>query len=216
MSNLGIYDAVRAVPQEAQKQIIGGRLKGKTDINPMWRIKALTEQFGPCGIGWRYEIKRLWLESGASGEVAAFSEIVLYVYTGGEWSAGIPGIGGSMFVESEKAGPHTSDECYKMATTDALSVACKALGVGADIYWEADRSKYDKAAPAQKPDEPKTVTATQAKEIYSLAVSMWGEKDAQARLRTDMGIASLKGLPDTQYAAVVKELQELIDGNRAG
>ena len=49
--NLEIYNSIRNVPQEAQKPIEGGRLKGKTDINPMWRIKALTEQFGPVGIG---------------------------------------------------------------------------------------------------------------------------------------------------------------------
>ena len=56
MDNLKIYNAVREVPKEAQKSIGGGRLKGMTDINPMWRIKTLTEQFGACGIGWYYEI----------------------------------------------------------------------------------------------------------------------------------------------------------------
>ena len=47
MDNLAIYNAVRNVPENAKKPIAGGPLKGKTDINPMWRIKALTEQFGP-------------------------------------------------------------------------------------------------------------------------------------------------------------------------
>ena len=36
MGNLEIYDKVRVVPENAQKAIQGGRLKGKTDINPMW------------------------------------------------------------------------------------------------------------------------------------------------------------------------------------
>ena len=49
--NLKLYNAVRSVPAEAQKKINGGRLKGMTDINPMWRIKTLTEQFGVCGVG---------------------------------------------------------------------------------------------------------------------------------------------------------------------
>ena len=57
MENLDIYNDLRVVPEEAKKKIEGGKLKGKTDINPMWRIKALTERFGPCGIGWKYEIK---------------------------------------------------------------------------------------------------------------------------------------------------------------
>lgn len=151
MENLAIYNAVRSVPDSAKRQIGAGRLKGKTDINPMWRLKTLTEQFGPCGIGWKYTITDKRLEQGANGEVAAFLDIDLFVKVDGAWSDAIPGTGGSAFVEKEKNGPYTSDECFKMALTDAISVACKALGFGADVYWEADRSKYDKAAPVTYP-----------------------------------------------------------------
>ena len=149
--NLDIYNAVRNVPEEAKKAIRGGRLNGKTDINPMWRIKTLTEHFGPCGIGWTYEITKQWLETGHGGEIAAFCNINLYVCVDGEWSRAIPGTGGSAFVSSESKGLYTSDECYKMALTDALSVACKALGFGADVYWEGDRTKYDKPRAAATP-----------------------------------------------------------------
>lgn len=151
MENLAIYNAVRSVPDSAKRQIGAGRLKGKTDINPMWRLKTLTEQFGPCGIGWKYTITDKRLEEGANGEVAAFLDIDLFVKVDGAWSDAIPGTGGSAFVVKEKNGPYTSDECFKMALTDAISVACKALGFGADVYWEADRSKYDKPAPVTYP-----------------------------------------------------------------
>lgn len=77
MENLGIYESVRQVPPSAQREIQAGRLKGKTDINPMWRIKALTEQFGPCGIGWKYTITDKRLENGANNEVSAFVDIDL-------------------------------------------------------------------------------------------------------------------------------------------
>jgi hypothetical protein len=144
MDNLIIYNAVREVPKEAQKSIGGGRLKGMTDINPMWRIKALTEQFGACGIGWYYEIKRTWVETCmAKDEITANVEIDLFYKWKGEWSKPIPGIGGSMLVANEKGGLYVNDECYKMALTDAISVACKALGVGADIYWAKDTTKYN-------------------------------------------------------------------------
>lgn len=151
MENLAIYNAVRSVPGSAKRQIGAGRLKGKTDINPMWRLKTLTEQFGPCGIGWKYVITDKRLEEGANGEVAAFLDIDLFVKVDGAWSDAIPGTGGSAFVAREKSGLYTSDECFKMALTDAISVACKALGFGADVYWEADRSKYDKPAPVTYP-----------------------------------------------------------------
>lgn len=151
MENLAIYNAVRSVPDSAKRQIVAGRLKGKTDINPMWRLKTLTEQFGPCGIGWKYVITDKRLEQGANGEVAAFLDIDLFVKVDGAWSEAIPGTGGSAFVAREKSGLYTSDECFKMALTDAISVACKALGFGADVYWKADRSKYDKPAPVTYP-----------------------------------------------------------------
>lgn len=150
MDNMELYNAVRVVPQEAQKTIQGGRLGGMTDINPMWRLMALTEQFGPCGVGWKYTIDKEWLESGANGESAAFVDISLYIKWDGQWSEAIPGTGGSSFVSKERNGLYTSDECFKMALTDAISVACKALGFGADIYWAAGRTKY--SAPEAKPE----------------------------------------------------------------
>lgn len=152
MDNLAIYNAVRSVPDSAKRRIEAGRLKGKTDINPMWRIKALTETFGPCGFGWKYVITDKRLEQGANGEVAAFLDIDLFVKADGVWSDAIPSTGGSAFVAKEKNGLYTSDECFKMALTDAISVACKALGFGADVYWDADKSKYDK--PENKQEAP--------------------------------------------------------------
>lgn len=152
MGNMDIYNAVSAVPDSAQKRITGGRLNGMTDINPMWRIRELTELFGPCGIGWKYKIVREWLETASTGEVGAFVDIELQyrITPDADWSEPIPGTGGSKFVATEKGNNlRASDECYKMALTDAISVACKALGFGADVYWEAGRTKYNADPPEQ-------------------------------------------------------------------
>lgn len=142
MENMKIYESVRTPPENALRPIQAGRLKGKTDINPMWRIKVLTEQFGPCGIGWKYDILKKWLEPGANGEIAAFVDINLFVKVDGEWSDAIPGNGGAMYVVKENKGLYTDDEAFKKALTDAISVSCKALGIGADVYWEQDSTKY--------------------------------------------------------------------------
>lgn len=152
MGNMDIYNAVSAVPDSAQKRITGGRLNGMTDINPMWRIRELTELFGPCGIGWKYKIVREWLETASTGEVGAFVDIELQykITPDADWSEPIPGTGGSKFVAAEKGNNlRASDECYKMALTDAISVACKALGFGADIYWASGRTKYNADTPEQ-------------------------------------------------------------------
>ena len=153
-NNLELYEKFRSVPNEAQKKITGGRLSGFTDINPMWRIKKLTEEFGSCGVGWYYEIVNQRIEQGGNEEKAAFVDILLFVKIGDEWSKGISGIGGSKFVSKENNGLYTSDECFKMALTDAISTACKALGIGADIYFEKDRTKYTEPPKEGKPVQP--------------------------------------------------------------
>lgn len=159
MENMHIYERVRQCPQSALKPINAGRLKGKSDINPMWRIKALTEVFGACGIGWYYEITKQWTEQGANGEVSAFVNIDLYVKVSDEWSKPITGTGGSAFVAREKNGMYTNDEAYKMALTDAISVACKALGFAADVYWQQDSTKYSpRNTPSAPAEPPKIVT----------------------------------------------------------
>nr|DAX37732.1 MAG TPA: DNA repair protein-like protein [Caudoviricetes sp.] len=147
MKNLELYNKVREVPQDAKKTISAGRIKGFTDINPMWRIKCLTEQFGPCGIGWYYKTVEKWTET-VGDEICAFVMIELYVLYDGKWSQPISGTGGSRLATKERSGVYVSDECYKMATTDALSVACKNLGIGADVYWKEGKTKYDQTGSA--------------------------------------------------------------------
>lgn len=139
MGNLDLYNKLKVVPAEAIKPIQNGRLKGKSDINPMWRIKTMTEHFGVCGIGWKYVITKQWTETYGT-ETKAYCNIDLFVKVDGQWSDAIQGTGGSSEVTMERNGSYVSDECYKMALTDALSVAMKALGVGADIYFEKGKS----------------------------------------------------------------------------
>ena len=154
--NLRFYELLRKVPDYALKQIGAGRLKGMSDINPVYRIKAMTEAFGPCGIGWKYVITKQWLETYGQ-EVKAFCNIDLFIKVDGEWSDAIPGTGGSSLVAMERSGAYVSDEAYKMALTDALSVAMKSLGVAADVYYSKDKvgqfdTKYEQQSyVAQQP-----------------------------------------------------------------
>lgn len=157
MDNMELFKSFEKTPEEAKKPIEAGRLKGFTDINPMWRFKRLTEVFGPVGIGWKYVITDKQIVPGADGVLSAFLDILLFYKHNGEWSEGIPGTGGSSFVAKEKNGLYTSDECYKMALSDAIGTACKALGMSADIYFSKDRSKY-----TSEPEETKMDTVADA------------------------------------------------------
>lgn len=155
MGNLDLYNKLKVVPAEAIKPIQNGRLKGKSDINPMWRIKTMTEHFGVCGIGWKYVITKQWTETYGT-ETKAYCNIDLFVKVDGQWSDAIQGTGGSSEVTMERNGSYVSDECYKMALTDALSVAMKALGVGADIYFEKGKTMDYSSKYAMQEDLSKT------------------------------------------------------------
>ena len=173
--NLRFYSKLKVVPDEAKKEIKGGRINGMTDINPQFRIAIMTETFGPCGIGWKYEITKQWQETYGQ-EVKAFTNINLFIKVDGEWSEPIPGTGGSSTVEVTSKGPYVSDECYKMSLTDALSVAMKALGVAGDVYFgkgvKMFNTKYEseaqetKTTPASKP-APKTAPKAPAPALQS-------------------------------------------------
>lgn len=116
MDKMTIYESARGVPNEARKQIGGGRLKGMTDINPMWRVKKLTELFGPAGIGWRFDPPIFEEKPGVNGEIMVHCCTNLYIRQldesgeKNEWSAPIPGVGGSMLISTEKDGKRTDDE----------------------------------------------------------------------------------------------------------
>lgn len=211
MDNMEIYNKVKAVPENAQKEIKGGRLKGMTDIKPMWRIQMLTEIFGMCGFGWKAPIKNKEIIEGANGEKIAIVDIDLYVKVDGEWSEAIEGTGGSSFISKESGGLYTSDECYKMAYTDALSVACKSLGMGADVYW--GDSKYQRQD--QKQNQKKSnntnnkITELEAKSVYSLMLRKG--LNVEKELKANYNISNTKDLNKAQYLAIVKFCNKLPD-----
>jgi len=170
--NLDLWNSVKDVPIEYLKTIQGGRLKGMSDISPQWRLMVLTEQFGPVGFGWYYEIVDRGIQTSEDGQVSAHVQINLYVKVAGEWSKPIPGLGGSMLVEKEKNGPYHSDEAFKMSLTDALSVACKALGIAASVYL-GHGGKYS--------PPPVSVDITEALSVIYAAPDMESLKAAYTR-----------------------------------
>lgn len=134
------WDAARAVPDYAKKEIRAGKLKGYSNINPQWRLEKLTEMFGPAGFGWKLENVSYWTSEGVN-ECVMWCSLDLRVCENGTWSEPINGIGGSKLY-GKGQGDGINDEAAKMAQTDAISVACKNLGIAADVYMGLDDTKY--------------------------------------------------------------------------
>ncbi len=149
--NLALWDELSVTDPKATKPFTkGGGFKG-TDINPTWRMKRMTEVFGPVGQGWGWRINHHWSQEIAwtlrdgtakSGTFAYVEVDLWYRASANEIVFVGPQIGGT-----EMAGQ--ADEAYKMAVTDALGKCMVALGLSADVYLgQFDDSKYRQFAEA--------------------------------------------------------------------
>lgn len=194
--NLKVWNLVKQVPTNFLKPIGGGKLKGKSDINPQWRLMAMTQAFGMVGHGWTYRIVRTWNEPVPDGSVMCFAEVAVKTKIDGEWGQEFSGIGGSNTVEKNKNGLQSNDDGYKMAVTDALSVAFKAVGIAADIYLgNYDDSKYQyKQDVSQAFTE--LISPAQANELKAILGNMSdvGRQQAMAEMQK-CGLATIEQMP---------------------
>lgn len=209
MDNMRIYNQVKEVPDNAKKPFNNGRFKG-TDVNPMWRIKKLTELFGPAGIGWYIEVIRREIVP-VEKELFAIVDINLYIKDGdgGEWSKPIFGTGGNKLLAETKSGMSLSDEGFKMAYTDAISVACKALGIAADVYFERDKSsKYeqyhteDDGAPPIPRDRTGLITQENLKKLLLLC-----NKEQINWMLSKCGVEQLHQIPDEKALGYIAQME---------
>lgn len=196
--NLKIWNKVKQVPAEFTKKIEFGKLKNKSDINPQWRLMAMTQAFGQVGHGWTYRIVRTWSEPHPTdGSVMCFAEVAVKTKVDGEWGQEFSGIGGSEIVEKNKNGLQSNDDGYKMAVTDALSVAFKAVGVASDVYL----GNFDGAKYARNIDKAFDEPISQAQ--YDELMGIIGGLSEQGRefVVNDMRQRGVKlvDLPQSQY-----------------
>ena len=133
-----------------------------------------------------------------------------------------------MLTEQEKAGLHVSDECFKMATTDALSVALKMLGVAADIYagaWDGSRYKDQSAKPApeatkstEKPPTEETISKPQEEGrldpdwlAETLGIIHWSEKTALSWIKSQMKVPADGSLNEVLNSLDATQLKVFVD-----
>lgn len=135
--NTKIWNQICRTPSEYGKQFTrAGGFTG-TSIDPVWRIRTLTELFGPCGKGWGFVQEDQWSDGG-SGAYVVYVRGHLWYMEDGERYQTMSHTGGTVCDRSP-------DEAYKMAETDALGKCCLDLGMAADIYMGIhDGDKYQR------------------------------------------------------------------------
>lgn len=196
------YKALSSPPDDALKKIEGGNLKGKSDINPQWRIEALTAQFGLCGVGWKFEILDKTIYPIDGGEILLYMTIALYIKDGEKWSDPIIGCGGDFIRVRNKNGLVANDEAFKMCLTDALGSAMRNIGVAADVYRGFYDTKYKRQneQPYQKQQSENNSTSSPKN---SPKVQKAPDKVTEKQLENLRVAAKKKGV---DIAAIVSEL----------
>lgn len=217
-SNMELWNSWKSVPEEAKKKITGGRLNGMTDISPMWRFYVLTNQFGPIGEGWKFTVDKYWSEQVAE-EVLCFVKVsIQYKMPDGEWSEKIEGFGGNKLLVKEKNGMHVNDEAYKMCLTDAIGTALKALGVGADVYWQQGYVYANNQA-ALSSQEIARQRLVEIKEIYKkLNIDADKFREIAGQLTGSGKIIgkSTKDMTDEEFTQMLNAVEEFVGGKDNG
>jgi len=144
--NLSIWNALaKTDPKHTKPFNRAGGFKG-TSVKPIWVIKQLTEQFGPCGIGWGVNEPSFQVVP-CEGEVLVFCTVSGWH---GKKENVVYGVGGDKVQAKRQGGHFCDDEAFKKAFTDAVNNAFKFVGVAADIHMGLfDDDKYVTQARAE-------------------------------------------------------------------
>lgn len=118
-----------------------------TAIKPIWSIRRMTEEFGPCGVGWGVNEPTFQV---VHGNDEALVYCTVSIWHGARENI-VFGVGGDKAIGKNRNGLFTDDEAFKKAFTDAMTNAMKLIGVGADVHMGLfDDSKYV-APPRENP-----------------------------------------------------------------
>jgi hypothetical protein len=139
MGKTDLWDRLKTTdPKHTSKFKRAGGFSG-TAIKPIWSIHRMTEEFGPCGVGWGVNEPTFQI---VHGNDEALVYCTVSVWHGSRENI-VFGVGGDKAVGRNRNGAFTDDEAFKKAFTDAVTNAFKFIGVSADVHMGMfDDSKY--------------------------------------------------------------------------
>lgn len=146
-ANLDLWGVVEKTPTSQTKPITGKAYRG-TSPKPYYLVHKATETFGPCGIGWGFEIVDEKILEGAMLAPGFFAKIhMARVRVWYEWAGKrgtVEHVGQTEFSGRRRDGtPFTDEDAPKKSVTDALVKALSMIGFAGDIFMgRYDDSKY--------------------------------------------------------------------------
>lgn len=147
--NKALWQRAFTTDPKAVKPITGKQYNGNSP-KPYWIVERLTDEFGPCGIGWGFNIVSERIERFSDTDSLHIAVVRLWYELGGKRGE-LEQIGQTKASYMTAAGKFMVDEdAPKKSVTDALVKCASYLGFAGDIFsgrW--DDSKYVAEAAAE-------------------------------------------------------------------
>lgn len=149
MNTKQLWNKVCMTDPKAVKPITGKQYSGNSP-KPYWIVERLTDEFGPCGIGWGFTILNERFERFSDTDTLHVAVVRLwYVLDGQRGELEQVGQTKASYVTS-KGSFMLDEDAPKKSVTDALVKCASYLGFAGDIFsgrW--DDSKYVAEAAAE-------------------------------------------------------------------
>lgn len=148
-NNKALWQRAFTTDPKAVKAITGKQYAGNSP-KPYWIVERLTDEFGPCGIGWGFQIINERFERFSDTDSLHVASVRFWYVLDGKRGE-LEQIGQTKASYTTKAGAFMLDEdAPKKSVTDALVKCASYLGFAGDIFsgrW--DDSKYVAEAGAE-------------------------------------------------------------------
>jgi hypothetical protein len=188
--HMELWQRVCVTDPKAVKPITGKQYSGNSP-KPYWIVQRLTEEFGPCGIGWGYTVLNERMERLTETEVLHVALVRLW-YVLSDKRGEVEQIGQTKALYAKRDGSLLVDEdAPKKSVTDALVKCASYLGFAGDIFsgrW--DDSKYVEWA-RQQYEEPDPLADFAARLVQLHeegntleAVRLWYAPESRAEILT--------------------------------
>lgn len=140
--NKDLWARVCVTDPKAVKEITGKQYRGNSP-KPYWIVERLTEEFGPCGIGWGFTIASERMERLSTDDVLHVAVVDFWYVLDGK-TGHIQQVGQTKATYmSSKDKLVVDEDAPKKSVTDALVKCASYIGFAGDIFagrW--DDSKY--------------------------------------------------------------------------
>jgi hypothetical protein len=158
--NMALWDRVCVTDPRAVKPITGKQYSGNSP-KPYWIVQRLTEEFGPCGIGWGYTVLNERMERLSDTDTLHVALVRFwYVLSGKRGEVEQIGQTKATYMTS-KDKLMVDEDAPKKSVTDALVKCASYIGFAGDIFsgrWDDSkyvqwaRDQYAEPPPEKKPD----------------------------------------------------------------